>query len=313
MLGCLTGPTAVGKTEVGLLLAESRGWAILSVDSRAIYRRLEIGTAKPTPEERARVPHLLLDALDPTEACSAGRFRALAGLALSAAAAEGKRVLAVGGAGLYWEALTRGLHLLPASDPEIRARHAGIVREEGPEGLYRRLLELDPVRAAQLAPRDRQRVGRALEVAELAGRPMSRILRDQEREGAAPAASGTPPVIVLLRPREDLYRRIERRCRAMVEAGLVAELRSLLDAGISPEAPGLRTVGYREFLPHLLQRVPLESCLERFLADSRRYAKRQETWLRHRLPERREFHLEEGEAPPRTAARILESGILQGS
>jgi tRNA dimethylallyltransferase len=314
LVAYVTGPTAVGKSEIALRLAEAHGWAILSIDSRQIYRGLDVGTAKPSAAERERAPHLLLDLLDPGEACSAGRFRAFALEALESLRVSGRRALAVGGAGLYWEALTRGLHPLPASSPEVRARHERIVRQEGVEGLYRRLQAVDPETARRLKPRDRQRVGRALEVAELAGEPMSCILARPERGPEAAGSSHADgdgrrvPVVALTRSRPDLYRRIEERCRRMLEAGLIDELRRLLDAGVSPGAPGLRSVGYREFLPHLLEGAPLADCVERFLRESRRYAKRQETWIRHRLPDKVVLEIGQGEAPDRTAAR-LEEGI----
>lgn len=305
LAGYLTGPTATGKSEVGLILAERYGWSLLSVDSRQIYRGLEIGTAKPSPEERARVDHLLLDLLEPEEPCSAGTYRALALQALRDEAARGRTALAVGGAGLYWEALTVGLHALPRADAILRARHDAILEEEGPEGLYRRLLEVDPESAARLAPRDRQRVSRALEIHELTGKPMSALLREaRDRRAPFGHEAPSPPVIALQRPREELRDRIEGRCAAMLEAGLLEEIQDLLDQGIPPDAPGFQTVGYREFLPHLLQGVPLDSCVSRFLHATRHYAKRQETWLRHRTKDVLYIRIAPGERPDETACRV---------
>jgi tRNA dimethylallyltransferase len=294
----ILGPTAVGKTEVALLVGERTGMEILSVDSRQIYRRLELGTAKPTAGEQARVPHHLLDVLDPGEACSAGRFRDLALTALREAGERGMRLLGVGGAGLYWEALGRGLHELPRASGEIRARHARVLAEEGPGALHGRLRAVDAETAARLAPGDTQRVSRALEVHELTGQPLSALLR-----GPRPDAR-TIPTVALHRDRADLYRRIEERCRRILEAGLVTELRDLLSTGVSPDAPGLRTVGYREFLPHLLDGKPLLACEEEFVRASRRYAKRQETWLRHRVPEAVVVQVEPDEAAEATATRV---------
>ncbi len=301
----ITGPTGVGKSEVALLLAERLGCALLSVDSRQIYRRLEIGTAKPTPSERARVEHLLIDCLDPEEASSAGRYRAMALEALDRLAASGRRALAVGGTGFYWEALTRGLHPLPAADPKVRALHDRIAEEEGVAGLYRRLEAVDPETAARLPPNDRQRIARALEVAVITGAPMSRLLREERRvswpEDAPPSRI---PAIVLTRDRADLYRRIETRCRRMLEAGLIDEVRALLASGMPPDAPGLRTVGYREFVPQVLSGQPLEVCVEAFVRNSRRYAKRQETWFRHRLESPIELRIEAGETAEEVARRV---------
>lgn len=298
LVGWIAGPTAIGKSEIALCLAEARGWAILSVDSRQIYRRLDRGTAKPSPEERARVPHLLLDALDPVEPSSAGRFRALALESLRALGDRGGRALAVGGAGFYWEALTRGLHPLPPASAPVRQRHEEILVREGPEGLHRRLAAVDPVTATRLAPADRQRVSRALEVHELTGLPLSALLH-------APRGPETRrPVVALLRERGDLHRRIENRCEAMLAAGLLDEIRALLASGLSASAPGLRTVGYREFLPHLLDGEPLATCREAFLRNTRQYAKRQETWLRGRVPERVEIRIREGESTASLLARV---------
>lgn len=298
LAGWIAGPTAVGKSEVALIVAQRQGWSILSVDSRQIYRRLELGTAKPTPDERARVPHLLLDLLEPDEPASAGIFRELAFHALAELRGHGRRALAVGGAGLYFEALTRGLHPLPRASASIRARHEEILRQEGSQGLHARLAAVDPATAARLAPGDRQRISRALEVYELSGRPLSEHLA-----GPRPR-SWDGPVIALHRSRADLADRIERRCAAMLEAGLLAEAAALLASGLAPDAPGLRTVGYREFLPHLLSGVSLDRCREAFVRNTRAYARRQETWLRGRVPGRIDLEIGAGEAPEETAGRV---------
>lgn len=298
----LAGPTGVGKTEIGVGLAERHGWSIVSLDSRQIYRGLEIGTAKPTPRERERAAHHLIDRLDPGEACSAGRFRRLYLEALERLEREGRRALAVGGAGFYWEACTRGLHDLPQASAEIRREQERILRTEGVAGLYRRLLETDPRAAAGLEPTDRQRIGRALEINLLTGRTLHEVFSD------APPRPGPPaPVVVLLRDRRELARRIEERCRKMLDDGLLEEIRGLLDAGVSPDAPGFRTVGYREFLPHLLEGASLREATERFLRNSRRYAKRQETWFRNRVADRIEIRIPETERAERSVLRVEEA------
>lgn len=299
--GWLAGPTAVGKSEVALRLCEMRGLSLLSLDSRQIYRGLDIGTAKPSAEERRRVPHLLIDRLDPTEACSAGRYRELALAALSGLRASGRRALAVGGAGLYWEALTRPLHDLPRASAEIRARHEEILRREGSAGLHAELRRVDPETAARLSPNDRQRISRALEVAALAGRPLSELLR-----AGRPAALDLP-VAVLERPPAELRERIAARAAAMLDAGLLEEIRGLIAAGVPPEAPAFRSVGYREFLPHLLRGEPLEACRARFLQATWLYARRQQTWLRGRVPGHHVVRAEAGETVDRLAARVGEA------
>jgi tRNA dimethylallyltransferase len=298
LAGGLLGPTAVGKTAVGLLLAARHGLEILSVDSRQVFRRLDRGTAKPTAAERGRVRHHLVDDLDPTEACSAGRFCDLALLALREAGGRGVRLIGVGGAGLYWEALVRGLHELPRGSAETRAPHTQLLAQEDPGALHRRLQAIDPETAARLAPGDTQRVIRALEVNDLAGKPLSALLREPRADARA------VPTVALLRDRADLYRRIEERCARILEAGLVEELRDLLATGVPADAPGLRTIGYREFLPHVLGRRSLPECLEEFVRDSRRYAKRQETWLRHRVPEAIVVQVEPDETAEATAERV---------
>jgi tRNA dimethylallyltransferase len=302
LAACILGPTAVGKTEVALLVAERTGLEILSVDSRQIYRRLELGTAKPTAAERARVKHHLLDELEPAQTCSARRFRDLALIALREAGERGVRLLGVGGAGLYWEALVRGLHELPPASAEIRARHVRLLAEEGSDALHRRLRAVDPPTATRLAPGDTQRVSRALEVHELTGLSLSALHRQPRPDARAIST------VALQRDRADQYRRIEERCRRILEAGLVAELRDLLAAGVPPDAPGLCTVGYREFLPHLLKGTLLAACEEEFVRDSRRYAKRQGTWLRHRVPEAVVLWIRPGEAAEETAKRV--GGVL---
>lgn len=277
VVGWLAGPTAVGKTEVALALAEKHGWTLLSVDSRQVYRGLDLGTAKPTAAERARVEHLLIDCLDPREACSAGRFRSMALDAIARVANRGGRILAVGGAGLYWEALTRPLHPLPRADAGVRAAHERRIAGSGIEALHADLRAVDPVTAQRLEQGDRQRISRALEVYELTGRPLSDWLQEER------AVAVRLPVAALTRERAALWRRLEERGTAMLSAGLLAEIRGLLASGVPVDAPGLRSVGYQEFLPHLLSGAPLEDCRALFLRHSRQYAKRQLTWLRGRV------------------------------
>ncbi|MEZ4650628.1 MAG: tRNA (adenosine(37)-N6)-dimethylallyltransferase MiaA [Candidatus Eisenbacteria bacterium] len=326
----LTGATAVGKSDVALLLAERHGWEIVSVDSRQIYRRMEIGTAKPSAEETSRVRHHLLDLLDPNEVASAGWFRERFLEAQADLASRGQKALAVGGTGLYWEAAIRGLHALPSASPELRKELEAMVEREGLSAVFARLAGRDPDGAAGIDRYNRHRVIRACELVELTGRTLQEIYsgaREGEQDpvpasGSLPVAgdaagdtvrSVTPPVVVLSRPRPVLRERIARRCEAMLEAGLLGEIRALLDSGVEPDAPGLRTVGYREFLPHLLGGAPLDECRSRFVIQTRQYAKRQETWFRNRLPHAVTIEIEEGESAEETSARVdvaLEVGHL---
>ncbi|MBK8230387.1 MAG: tRNA (adenosine(37)-N6)-dimethylallyltransferase MiaA [Candidatus Eisenbacteria bacterium] len=297
----LAGATAVGKSDVALLLAAKLGLEIVSIDSRQIYRGLPIGTAQPSPAERAAVRHHLLDLLDPIEPCSAGAFRLRFGEVLDDLKQRGARGLAVGGTGLYWEAITRGLHPLPPASREIRARHEEILRTEGTEGLRRRLEELDPTDAARIGRRDRQRLSRALEVLELTGRGMEGNWRGE----LLPPMVHDVPAVVLSRGRGDLYRRIEQRCDRMLALGLLDEVRQALARGFPEDAPGLRTVGVRELLPFLRGEVPLQVARDQFVRNSRRYAKRQETWIRHHLGDATQIPVAPDTTPEATMAQVI--------
>jgi tRNA dimethylallyltransferase len=308
ILAFVVGPTGVGKTDVAIALARHLGCEIVSVDSRQIYRDLEIGTAKPTSAQRRIVRHHLVDILDPRERCSAGRFRELFASVLGDLRARSVSALGVGGAGLYMDACLGRFHDLPQADGKRRATYESIAREEGPEALHRRLLEVDPVTAERLAPRDLQRIIRALEVAEGTGVPLSRRFR----EPTAPLVSPETPVIYLTRPRPELYARIEARCLAMVAAGLPEEVRRLLEMGIPRDAPGMKTVGYAEWIPYVLGECNRTDAMETFIRNSRRYAKRQETWFRNRHPQRLEVLIPGPEAPDGTAARLLGMPPLGG-
>lgn len=295
----LTGTTAVGKSAVALAWAERHGLEILSLDSRQVYRGLDVGTAKPTAEERQRVRHHLIDILDLSETCSAGRFSKLYRAALLDLEARSVRGLAVGGTGFYWEACSRGLHDLPPASPDIRENLEILYRERGTAGLCERLHALDPVGANRVPQTNWQRLMRAIELVESTGKPLGEIWAGERRQGAL------APVVVLTRSRAEIKRRIEDRCRLMLDAGLLHELEALLARGIPPDAPGLRTVGYREFLPHLLDGAPIAACITRFVQSSRQYAKRQETWFRHRIPDRIEIPLE-GDVPPEDVVDQIE-------
>ncbi len=280
LVGFLTGPTATGKSTVAEYLAERYDLELLSIDSRQLYRGLDLGTAKPTREERGRCRYHLLDLLSPDEFSSAGGFQQSFRAALEDVAARSRRALAVGGTALYWEACAYGMHPLPPSSPEFRAKWERVWKEQGLEVVFDRLVELDPIGAEDVERDNPHRVLRALELVETTGK----TLRDLYSGPRVGGLDSVPPEVILLRPREETYRRIEERCDAMLAAGLIDELRSLLDQGVSSDAPGLRTVGYREFLPFLDGTASLDECRELFVRNSRRYAKRQETWFQNRMP-----------------------------
>lgn len=306
IIAFLVGPTGVGKTDVAIVLARRLGAEIVSIDSRQIYRGLDLGTAKPTAAQQHLVRHHLLDLLDPRERCSAGLFQELFGGVVADLGRRGARALAVGGAGLYLDACLGRFHDLPGADEERRALYEEMARTEGPEALHARLRAIDPVTAERLAPRDQQRIIRALEVAEGTGVPLSRRFR----EPTAPLVPADTPVIYLTRPRRELYERIESRCAAMVAAGLPEEVRDLLASGLPRSAPGLKSVGYAEWIPYALGERDRASAYERFVRNTRRYAKRQETWFRNRHPARIEVSIPEGEQDGDTATRI--QSILEG-
>lgn len=309
------GPTATGKTRVAIELCRRFPLDVISVDSALVYRGMDIGTAKPSRADREAVPHHLIDIVDPAEPYSAARFAQDARRAVAQIRARGRIALLVGGTMLYARALTAGLHALPAADPAIRARLDAEAAREGWPALHARLAKVDPQSAARLQPADAQRIQRALEVFELTGEPMSRLLArptdreaaaiDREetaidREGAAldreapavdDASAGRAAerwLTIALEPsdRSVLHARIAQRLRAMIDAGLLDEVRRLRARGdLHPGLPSMRCVGYRQLWEHLDGRYDLDTAIERAIAATRQLAKRQLTWLRA-MPER---------------------------
>jgi tRNA dimethylallyltransferase len=275
-LAVLAGPTASGKTALALELAERFGAEIVSADSMQVYRKLDIGTAKPTAAERARVPHHLLDVADPVEAFDTVQYQQLADEAIARIHAAGKRVLVVGGGGLYIRILLFGLANLPPPDPERRRRFEAEADAAGNAALHDRLAALDPTAARRIHQADRFRIIRALEVVETTGRPISAL---QAEHGFA--RPRYPHRLVALDvPRDELRGRILRRAEGMLAAGLIEEARGLLAAGYSPELRPLRAFGYREPIRCVLGRRPAEGLAEAIARDTARYAKRQSTWFR---------------------------------
>jgi len=274
----IMGPTGVGKTRLALRLAECVQGEVVSVDSALVYRGLDIGTAKPNPAERARIPHHLIDICDPAERYSAARFRRDALRAVAAIRARGRVPLLVGGTGLYFRALEFGLADLPDADPAVRAALEACLAAEGSEALHRRLALVDPVAAARIHPNDPQRLVRALEVQQLTGQPMSSLWR---RSGLAPLEG--PVLKVALEPgqRSTLHARIAQRFDTMLERGLINEVRALRARDdLSPMYPALRTVGYREIWRYLAGECDYADMRERAIIATRQLAKRQLTWLR---------------------------------
>ena len=263
----IVGPTASGKSALAMRVAERLGGEIVSADSRQVYRTMDIGTAKPTAAERARIPHHLIDVADPGERYDLLRYQRDARAALVGIRARGRPALVVGGTGLYVRALLDGLDLaaLP-HDPAVRAR----LESEKTAALYQRLRAIDPDAAARVDPRNRRRLVRYLEVATIAGGPVSR------GHGATISALR----IGLRPPRETLVASIERRVREMVDAGVLDETRDLVAHGIDPRLPSMSGHGYVHWAAHLRGEVDLETAIALTARDVRAYSRRQMTWFR---------------------------------
>lgn len=272
----LTGPTAAGKTAVGLELAEIVGAEVLSLDSMALYRRLDIGTAKPTTAERRRVPHHLIDIVEPGEEYSLAQYVAAAEQAAQVVRAAGRQSLFVGGTPLYLKALLRGIFEGPPADWPFRRHWQNQAEQHGPEWLHQRVAEVDPTAARKLHARDTRRLIRALEVFEKTGRPISQWQRQFERSRPADQCR----VFVLDWPREQLAARIDRRVEAMFAAGLVDEVRGLLTEGLVLSRTARQALGYREVLAHLRSEAGLPETVELVKTRTRQFAKRQLTWFR---------------------------------
>jgi tRNA dimethylallyltransferase len=293
----LTGPTGSGKTALGVELTERLGAEIVAMDSMTLYRGLDVGTAKPTAEERRRVPHHLIDVLDPWESASVAWWLERAAEVVAEIQGRGRRVLFVGGTPLYLKALLCGLFDGPPADAALRARLTTEAERDGAAALHARLAAVDPVTARRLHPNDVRRVVRALEVFELTGRPISEwqlewnpasrgrqppdafgVSDPSQHQGADAPRS---PVLCLTVPRPELYARINRRVEAMIAAGWVEEVRRLrqLPHALSREAS--QALGYREVGDYLDGKVSLPATVELIQTRSRQFAKRQLTWFRH--------------------------------
>jgi tRNA dimethylallyltransferase len=267
----LGGPTGSGKSDLALKLAEEIGAEIVNADSMQVYRRLDIGTAKPSAADLARVPHHLIDILDPDQDFTASDFRREAAAAIADIERRGKRAIVVGGTGLYIRALLHGLVDSPTGDPELRRQFDDVPGEE----LMRRLSLVDPETAERLYPNDRVRLIRALEVYLQTGRPISAY----RSEHAFSEANYDALKMAIRVEREELYRRTDLRVEKMLEAGLVEEVRSLLAAGYGRELKAMRSIGYKEVTAYLAGEMTLDEAVTLIKRDTRRYAKRQMTWF----------------------------------
>jgi tRNA dimethylallyltransferase len=281
----LTGPTGCGKTRLALNLADRLGAEIVSMDSMALYRGMDVGTAKPSLEERRRVPHHLIDVLDPWESASVAWWLERTAACCREIEARGRRVLIVGGTPLYLKALLRGLFDGPPADETLRRRLITEAEEMGRSALHSRLAAVDPTTAARLHPNDVRRVVRALEVWELTGKPMSAWQTQWSTENSA---RGTQHSVLhclcLDLPREQLYAHVDARVRQMFAAGLVEEVRALRNVGHPLSREASQALGYKETFAYLDGRATLDETIVRIQTRTRNFAKRQFTWFRH-LPE----------------------------
>ncbi|ACZ40664.1 MAG: tRNA (adenosine(37)-N6)-dimethylallyltransferase MiaA [Sphaerobacter thermophilus] len=273
-LVAIVGPTAVGKTATAIRLALDIDGEVVSADSRYLYRGMDIGTAKPTVAEMRGVPHHLIDVVDPTEDYSLALYQHDAYQAIADITARGRVPILAGGTPLYINAVLEGWRIPEVPpDPAFREEMEQVARERGPEHLHQRLAAVDPAAAARIPATNVRRVIRALEIYHHTGRPMT------ELEGKSP-----PPYRVLIvgltLPREELYRRIDRRVDEQIAAGLVDEVRGLLEAGVPPDAPAMSAIGYGEIVAYLQGETTLPEAIERIRYNTHRYARHQTTWLR---------------------------------
>jgi tRNA dimethylallyltransferase len=272
----LVGPTAVGKTVLSLPLAQALQAEIVCVDSRQLYRFMDIGTAKPTPAEQRVVPHHLLDILLPHQKSTAAQFLVEACDVLRDLQRRGKRALLVAGSGLYLRAILYGLMPVPAANEPLRQELHTYAQRYGTPALHHRLQQLDPAAASQYHPHDRVRVVRALEVTLLTGEPFSVHQARHQRQGPVYPYIG----IALTRERDELYRRIAERTDAMLAAGWLDEVSNLVAQGYTLTSPALNSLGYRELLGFLAGWTPWSAAVEEIKRETRRFAKRQLTWFR---------------------------------
>jgi tRNA dimethylallyltransferase len=276
----IAGPTAGGKSALGLRLALARGGEIVSCDSQQVYRGLDIGTAKPTGAERRAVRHHLLDVASPDEDFSAAAFARLARASLADVVARGRLPIVVGGTGLYLRALLHGIFAGPSRDEGLRARLEGLAVRHGDARLHRLLGHVDPEAARRIAPRDRVRAVRALEVFFRTGRPIS----SEQRAGTTPLLGFRVLVVGLDPGRERLREAVVARTRWMLDAGLVGEVRALLASGVPAEARPLHSVGYRQALAVVRGEMSEAEAEAAIVGATMRLAKRQRTWFRNQEP-----------------------------
>ena len=276
----IAGPTASGKSAAALALAESLNGVVINADSMQVYRELRILTARPSPQDEARVPHALYGFVPALEAYSAGRWLEDAGKAIAQAERQGRLPVITGGSGLYFKALLEGLSPIPDIPPEIRARWRAQARKKTPQELHHILRGRDPETAAQLRPSDPQRLVRALEVLDATGRPLA----DWQKEPGEPLLGEDEVArICIMPPRDSLYARIDKRFDAMLEEGALEEVKNLAALTVDPDMPVMRALGVRPLMALLSGDVQREDAVARAKSETRHYAKRQLTWAKSNM------------------------------
>ena len=276
----VAGPTASGKTAMGIALAQEYGGEIVSADSMQVYRGMDIGTAKATAEERAAAVHHMLDVAEPEENYSVSLYVTQAQKVCEDIIARGKIPIVVGGTGLYIDSLLRGCDFAPvAEDEELRLRLSAEYEAMGPEAMHRRLAEIDPERAAKLAPTDKRRIVRAIEIFMLSGKTATEHDRDTQTR---PPRFDAAFIVMNYADRAKLYERIDRRVDIMVEEGLFDEVQGLLDRGVPADCTAMQAIGYKEAALALRGEISRHEAAQLIKQGSRRYAKRQLTWFRRR-------------------------------
>ena len=272
----LTGPTASGKTSIGIPLAEELDAEIISLDSMAVYRELDVGTAKPTDEERMIVRHHMIDVVDPSENYSLAQYVTGAYEAIHDITRQGKKVLFVGGTPLYLKAMLRGIFAGPPADPELRQELYEKSLKAAPDFLFKELKKIDPVSAERLHPNDTKRLIRAIEVFRNSGLPIS----DWQKQFDQPAPASRCKVVVLDWPREELYDRINRRVDHMIDNGFLDEVQQLTKRFLPISQTAAQAVGYKELFDYLDKKMSLHNTVETIKQNTRHFAKRQMTWFR---------------------------------
>lgn len=271
----VSGPTATGKTDCAVEIAQKYDGEVINADSMQVYRKLDIGTAKPTPEQKEKVPFHLVDVARPDETFSTGKFVELADRAVDQIHSRNRLPVVAGGTGLYLKALTQGLFKGPKADPVLRER-LRVQEEESPGALYNQLIKVDSEKAKSLPATDSGRIIRALEVYELTGTPLS---EHQKKHGFA-ASKYRTLWIGLAMDREQLYERINQRVIRMIESGWIEEVKRLAEEGFGKSGAAANALGYRTLLLHLRGDLSLDEATTKIQADTRKFAKRQVTWFK---------------------------------